>query len=153
MLTPVRSHAGGLLGAIVLVRDATRARRGSRERTRLVQLARQAASTAVAAQRSLELAERKFAAFMSELPFPAYILGENGDMIFENDAGRRLAGWREALACARTADDGECAFEIPGDARRYVDVRFPIHANGRVWTGGLAIDVTTRGARTESDAA
>lgn len=143
-LTPVRSHTGSLLGGVAVVRDASRARRADRERGRLVKTAQQAESIAVAAKRSLELAERKFAAFIGELPFPAYIVAENGEMIFVNDAGRRTSGWREALADARNGDDGECTIDVPGEGRRYVDVRFPIGADGRTWIGGFAIDVSER---------
>jgi PAS domain S-box-containing protein len=141
-VAPVRAHNGGLLGAIVVVRDGARARRLDRERMRLVETARQAEATMVAAQRSLALAERKFAAFMSQLPFPAYIVSRAGAMVHVNEAGRRAHGWREAIAHARTSALGECVVDVPGEARRYVDTRFAIRANDRAWIGGLAFDVT-----------
>jgi hypothetical protein len=81
---------------------------------------------------------------MARLPFPAYIIGENGALLFVNDAGRRASGWLDALADARMSDDGECVIDVPAEGRRYVDVRFPIQADGRNWTGGLAFDITDK---------
>ena len=141
-LMPVRSHAGALLGVVAVFRDAGHARRSERERARLVETARRGEAIAIASQRSLELAERKFAAFMARLPFPAYIVDENGHTLFVNDAGRTAAGWAEALADGRTSETGECTIDVPGEGRRYVDVRFPIRAGERNWLGGLAFDVT-----------
>jgi PAS domain-containing protein len=141
-VAPVRSHTGALLGAVTVVTDGRRTRRADRERSRLIELARQAASIAVSSQRGLDLAERKFAAFMAELPFPAYIVGEDGAMIFVNDAGEREPGWRHALAQTRVGGARECVIEVPDEGRRYVDVRFPIRSSDRAWTGGLSIDIT-----------
>src|SRR6266508_4809422 len=46
--------------------------------------------------------------------------------------------------CSSDLDDGECTIDVPGEGRRYVDVRFPIGADGRTWIGGFAIDVSER---------
>jgi PAS domain-containing protein len=92
--------------------------------------------------RSLELAERKFAAFMERLPFPAWIASDNGRTIFVNRAGQRAGGWRELLGRDGPSERDAVPPDQPGDPRRYVGIRFPIRANGREWTGGIALDVT-----------
>jgi PAS domain-containing protein len=140
-VAPVISHAGARLGAVVVLGDAGRAARGERERARLAMLLHRAEAVAHGNARSLELAERKFAAFMERLPFPAWIASDNGRTIFVNRAGQRAGGWREAIARDQASGDG-AAVDRSRDARRYVAIRFPIRANGREWTGGVALDVT-----------
>ena len=117
------------------------------ERTRdLVAAAHVAQQSAFEAQTELSAAHEKFAAFMDNLPYPAFIQDERGEFAFVNAAGAADTSWREATAQAGAGSRGASSgtVSVSGPARHYFWLRFPLRVARHEWLGGMAIDITHR---------
>jgi signal transduction histidine kinase len=111
----------------------------------LLESAREAEQSAKHAQRELQSAHEKFAAFMVNFPYPAFIQDEGGAFVFVNQAALDSGGWREATpsvdGSTRTLPE---TITVTGSDCHYFSIRFPLTIEGREWLGGIAIDISER---------
>ncbi|HVE51738.1 MAG TPA: PAS domain-containing sensor histidine kinase [Casimicrobiaceae bacterium] len=115
----------------------------STARQRLTDLTEAAGFSAREAERQRAISDGKFAAFMANIPYPAFIQDENGDLMFMNAAAESSPAWRDVASSLPTADAAASLSHSPDDPH-YFCIRFPVVVEGRRWLGGIAIDVTNR---------
>jgi PAS domain S-box-containing protein len=142
---PISYHDGGHHGAVVTLRDVSQQEEAARTQQRLLDAAREAEHAARSARLELEGAHEKFAAFMSNFPYPAFIQDEQGAFVFVNEAGLSSATWREVAGLRSDPPSARPETISIADAdRHYFSIRFPIAIAGRTWLGGIAIDISER---------
>ena len=141
---PLVYHDGRRLGAVVTLHDVTSRREAVASQQALLDTARNAEQSARAAQLALEAAHEKFAAFMTNFPYPAFIQDENGAFVFVNRAGLASGTWREAAGIVDEHDAHPQTISLADVDRHYFSIRFPIAIEGKIWLGGIAIDISER---------
>ena len=104
---------------------------------------RDAERSAQAAELALKVAHEKFAAFMTNFPYPAFIQDERGAFVFVNEAGLASGAWRDATAGISRHGVPETVSVAESD-HHYFSIRFPLTIDGNVWLGGIAIDISDR---------
>jgi signal transduction histidine kinase len=119
-----------------------------RERRRSSARLRQAERDATLAHAELRAAHAKFAAFMTNFPYPAFMQDERGEFVYVNAAGAVDASWRGAAARASPVNAIAETIARAADDRHWFCIRFPLCVDGRTWLGGIAIDISER-TRTE----
>ena len=133
-----------VVSAGALVAIALAFRRARTKARALLDSARDAAHSAQVAQRELEATHEKFAAFMANFPYPAFLQDERGVFVFVNQAGLASGEWREATASIEGSTRKPETLSVAHSDSHYFSIRFPLTIEGKVWLGGIAIDISER---------